>query len=83
MCFGLFKDSGCDFKRSELIYIFFSKFSWIHYIIVNDTYLLICTYRTVSIETLYFISRTHTSNTSTNDDVSVLSPMVTLFSELR
>ena len=22
MCFGLFKDSGCDFKRSELIYSF-------------------------------------------------------------
>ena len=22
MCFGLFKDSGCDFKRSELLYSF-------------------------------------------------------------
>ena len=22
MCFGLFKDSGCDFKRSELLYCF-------------------------------------------------------------
>ena len=22
MCFGLFEDSGCDFKRSELLYSF-------------------------------------------------------------
>ena len=22
MCFGLFKDSGCDFKQSELLYFF-------------------------------------------------------------
>ena len=25
MCFGLFKDSGCDFKRSELLYSFIQK----------------------------------------------------------
>ena len=36
MCFGLFKDSGCDFKRSELPYFFIQNLDGVTNYLLDD-----------------------------------------------